>query len=566
VRWDDLFENSPNGSTDPLRSTNFYAEKLMSKATSVLSTALNPYTGAWGFAQAAHVLRRCTFGATPKDIAAVQQMTMSQAVDLLLADQPPETSAPLVWYHYDIGGVTQGQTWVHLDYDLTNDFNRTESLAAWWLGLMLAQPISIREKMTLFWHNHFACGAGAVGDARYSYQQLVLLRANALGNFKTLVKEITLDPAMLRYLSGNQNVSSAPNENYGRELQELFTIGKGAEVSTGDYTTYTEADVKAAAHVLTGWRDDPKTLAKAFSAADHDTKDKQFSARYGNTVIKGSSDESGAERELDDMLTMIFNQDANARYIARKIYRWFVDYVIDDTIEANVIGPLADCLKANSFEVKPVLSLLLKSAHFYDVAYAGCVIKTPMDYIIGSIRTLGVEMPLDEGLITQYFGWIGLRLTGGSLQMKLLEPPNVAGWPAYYQAPEYHEIWLNADTLDSRIKFVDDIATNKYAIAVQVGYHTTLDLTTLVAVSSDPSNPDTLIADWARLFYANPLTTIQMKTLHDTLLPGLPNYEWANEWNDHVNNPSDAVKKKTVTDKLTPLVLYMLELAEYQLM
>ncbi len=538
----------------------------MNKVHSASSTAMDPYAGPWGFAQAAHLLRRCMFGATAKDISTMQQLTMSQAVDLLLADQVPESSAPLVWYHYDINGVSQGQTWVNLDYDASHDFNRTQSLGSWWLGLMIAQNLSIREKMTLFWHNHFACGAAAVSDARYSYKQCALLRANALGNYKSLVKEITLDPAVLRYLSGNKNISSAPNENYGRELQELFTIGKGPEVSTGDYTTYTEADVKAAAHVLTGWSDDQQTVGRVFNAAKHDPSDKQFSARYGNTIIKGGSDQAGAEKEIDALITMIFSQDATAKYISRKLYRWFVDYVIDDSIEQNVIAPMADALKTNNFEIKPVLSLLFKSSHFYDAAYTGCVIKTPMDYIVGTLRCIDVVMPMNEGVITQYYGWIGLLVTGANLQMDLMEPPNVAGWPAYYQQPEFHELWLNADTLDSRIKLVDDFASNKYAIAVQVQYKTSIDPTLLAQKSSDPSNPDTLINDWAKLLYPNPLTPDQLKTLHDTLLPGLPSYEWTNEWAAFINNQSDAAKKQAVSDKLTILLKYMLEMAEYQLM
>ncbi len=538
----------------------------MGKLHTATSTAMDPYKGAWGTTEAAHLTRRSMFGATSKDIVTLAQLSMSQAVDLLLADQPAETSAPLVWYHYDIGGVTQGQTWVNLPYDATNDFNRTQSLGAWWLSLMIGQKLSIREKMTLFWHNHFACGAASVGDARYSYKQCTLLRTNALGNFKSMVKSITFDPAMLRYLSGNKNVSGAPNENYGRELQELFTIGKGAETSTGDYTTYTEADVKAAARVLTGWSDDPATVGYSFTAQHHDTTDKQFSARYGSTVIKGGSDQAGAEREVDDLLTMIFNEDATARYISRKLYRWFVDYVIDDSVEQNVIGPLANSLKANNFEIKPVLALLLKSSHFYDLAYRGCVIKTPLDYIVGSLRTLGVVMPSQEGVITIYYGWIGLLITGGNLQMNLLEPPNVAGWPAYYQIPEFHEIWLNADTLDSRIKFADDLVSNKYQIAVQTYYLSYLDPTLFAEQSSDASQPDTLINDWANLLYPNPLNVDQLKTLHDTLLPGLPNYEWTAEWTNFLNNPSDAAKKQAVSTKLTTLLKYMLELAEYQLM
>src|SRR2546430_14288909 len=124
----------------------------------------------------------------------------------------------------------------------------------------------------------------------------------------------------------------------------------------------------------------------------------------------------------------------------------------------------------------------------------------------GRSRQLGVELTQQEGLIRQYYGWIGLRVTGGNMQMHLLEPPNVAGWPAYYQQPGYHELWLNSDTLNSRVKFLDEILNDRYQIAVQTYYHTAFDPTVLAAVSSDPSNANTLVADWVNLLYANPLS------------------------------------------------------------
>jgi len=526
------------------------------------SPTLDPYTGSWGYLQAAHLLRRTMFGATAADIATVQNLTMPQSVDMLLADQLAPTDAPLVWYHLDT--VPDGQTWVNLDYNAGQDFNRTLSLKGWYTNLLLTQNISIREKITLFWHNHFSCGSTAVSDARYMYKYNLLLRANALGNYKSLVKSITLDPAMLRYLSGNKNIASAPNENYGRELQELFTIGKGAEVSTGDYTTYTEADVKAAARVLSGWSDDQKTVGTIFTAKYHDPSDKQFSARYGNKVIKGSTDQTGAERELDDLLTMIFSQNATAKYICRKLFRWFVDYVIDDTIENNVIAPLAQTLISNSFEIKPVLSQLFKSSLFYDPAYLGCIIKPPIDLVVGTIRTLGVVMPHVD-LTAIYYGWITVRETAANLQMALLDPPNVAGWPEYYEAPQYHELWINSGTLDSRVKFLDDIAMNKFQNVVQTNLTATLDMTLVAQQTSDPTNPVTLIADLANLLYPNPLSTSQMQTLHDTLLAGLPDYEWTNEWTAFMAAPTDATAKNAVNTKLTNLLKYMLELAEYQL-
>jgi uncharacterized protein (DUF1800 family) len=532
-----------------------------------LSLTLDPYTGPWGATQAAHLLRRTMFGATSRDISLVKRMVVSDAVDsTLLAVQTAVIDPPLVWYHSEIGGVVDGQTWVNLDYDKTHDFDRSQSLVDWHVNLMLTQGISILEKMSLFWHNHFSCGTTTVGDARYMYKQSILIRNNALGNYKSLVKSITLDPAMLRYLSGNQNVASAPNENYGRELQELFTIGKGPEVAAGDYTTYTEADVKAAAHVLTGWSDDPKTVSTVFTAANHDPSDKQFSARYGNQVIKGGSDQAGAERELDDLLTMIFSQPETAKYICRKIFRWFVDYVIDDTIEQNVIAPLAQTLVTNNFEIKPVLSQLLKSSLFFDAAYNGCIIKTPLDLVIGTMRTLSVGLPLPDNITDRYNGFLSLYETSSNMLMTLLEPPNVAGWPEYYEAPQYHELWINSGTLDARIKFLDDIVTNQYIIVGQFPLPANLDPTAVAKLSSNPSDSATLVSDLATLFYPNPLTADQLTTLVDVLIPGLPTYEWTNEWTGFIADPTNAVTKSAVSTKLTNLIKYMVELAEYQLM
>ncbi|HYM19640.1 MAG TPA: DUF1800 domain-containing protein [Candidatus Kapabacteria bacterium] len=538
----------------------------MRKVPSPTAITLDQYNGPWGAAQAAHLLRRTMFGATPADITALQAMTMSQAVDSMLTLDAAPTNLPLIWYHGDSNGTNDGQTWVGLVYNSMTDFNRTESLGGWWISLMLFQNRTIREKMTLFWHNHFSCGATTVGDARYMYKQNTLLRANCLGNFKSLVKSITLDPAMLVYLSGNQNIASAPNENYGRELQELFTIGKGTEVSAGDYTTYTEADVKAAARVLTGWADDATSVSAFFTSAKHDASNKQFSGRYNNTVITGASDQTGATRELDDLLTMIFSEQATAEYICRKIFRWFVDYVIDDSIEQNVIVPLAQTLISNNFEIKPVMSQLLKSSLFYDPAYTGCVIKPPTDLIIGSMRLLNVTLPDTAYITNQYYGWIGLRDDGENMQQKILEPPNVAGWPEYYEAPSYHELWINSGTLNTRLKFLTAIATNTHQNPVHNELLTSADLITLAKTSSDPSNPLMLISDLAALFFPNPLTSDQMTTLHDQLLPGLPDYEWTNEWSAFTAAPTDATKKAAVVNKLTILINYMVQLPEYQLM
>jgi uncharacterized protein (DUF1800 family) len=235
---------------------------------------------------------------------------------------------------------------------------------------MFYQERSIHEKMILFWHNHFSTEADTVRDARYLYKHHSLLRKFALGNFKTFVREMSIDPAMLVYLNGNKNTKTAPDENYGRELQELFTMGKGSD------SKYTEDDVKAAAKVLTGYVVDALKIDYSFTPSRHDTSDKTFSAYYNNTVIKGKSGTDGI-LELDELINMLFQKEELSKFICRKIYQFFVHYDLNETVEKNVITPLAEIFRKNNFEITPVLSTLFKSQFFYDAQLYGAVIKSP---------------------------------------------------------------------------------------------------------------------------------------------------------------------------------------------
>jgi uncharacterized protein (DUF1800 family) len=533
------------------------------------AAGLEPYSGPWGRDQAVHLLRRTMFGAAKADIDLVAQKNASDAVDVLMAPPQLESSQPLNTDSRDI--VPVGSTWVNAlakDPNPAVTFNpsgiRTNSLKAWWIGLMLQQQPSIREKMVLFWHNHFVTETAVVSDPRFAYRYAALLRNNALGNFKNLTRQITVEGAMLRYLNGNTNTKSSPNENYGRELQELFTIGKGPEVAPGDYTNYTEADVKAAAHVLTGWRDTanqdgtvgPTTWT--FDVSRHDTGNKLFSAHYGNTVITGGTD---GGRELDDMLTMIFSQPETAKFICRKLYRWFVYYVIDAAAEANVITPMASMLIANTFEVSPVLSALLKSAHFFDPVNIGCLIKNPIDFLVGMCRQTGVKFPATP-LATQYSMWSYLVNQGNLLDMNIGDPPNVAGWSAYYQTPEFYELWINSDTLPKRTKYTDTLVRTGYTTA---GATINVDVIAFVQSLSNPGDPNVIIDEAAQQLFAIPITANQKAFLKETLLPGLPDYEWTAEWDAYVTDPSNSTKLNSVRSKLQALFSFMMEMPEYQL-
>jgi uncharacterized protein (DUF1800 family) len=528
-----------------------------------VAAGLEPYAGAWDQRHASHLLRRTLFGFTAADLKKAMGLTASTCVDALL-DAPEVT--PGLPISTDANDPTPvGTSWTASAYDGNYNGTRQRSLQNWWMALLTGQTFSIREKMNLFWHNHLATELDVVGDPRYSWQHQLLLRKNALGNFRELVRRITTDNAMLNYLNGDSNTSTNPNENYGRELQELFTIGKGPEVSAGNYTNYTEEDVKAAARVLTGWRDVRGADASEFVATRHDTKDKQFSAAYGNAVITGRSGADAGAQELDDLLKMIFAQPETAKYLCRKLYRWFVYYAIDAATETNIIAPLADQLIKADFEVKPVLATLLKSAHFHDAANQGCFIKTPLDLVAGSLRQLGIGLPDGADPLKQYSLMAALVGEAARMQLEIGNPPNVAGWPAFNQDPVYYEVWINSDTLPRRIQYTDKLASAK-----GYGYYTdksilSADVLAMAKATSDGSQAETIVAEWSALLFPIALTDVQLKYLKDVMLNGLPDYEWGVEWDDYAAAPTDATKIKPVETRLRALLTAMMQMAEFQL-
>ena len=518
----------------------------------------------WNSKSAAHLLRRTMFGPTRAEIQQASSQSLDATLTALFAPQPvpdpPVGPAPLL----------AGQTWVNSAFDATNDGTYSAYLKAWWIGLMINQGMSIREKMTLFWHNHFPTELDTVADSRYLYRQLDLFRRNALGNFKQLTKLVSLDPAMLRYLNGDTNIVGHPNENYGRELQELFTIGKGPEIAQGNYTNYTEDDVQAAAKVLTGYTDigyrvtTDASISSTFTPSRHDSTNKQFSSAYGNKIIAGRTGADGA-KELDDMLEMIFAQtDADgvsrvAKYVCRKLYRWFVYYDIDATTEQNVIVPLARIMMTSNFEVQPVLDALFRSANFYDDNNIGCMIKNPVDFIAGTIRQLGVAVPAMTDS-SYYRGFNDLRTRAANLQLNLLDPPNVAGWQAYYQVPDFYEVWISTTTLPLRGQFTDLLFTGVSGLA--------LDRLAFAKTMGNPGDPYQLIADLAGALLPIPLTQTQKDYLmYNAMgLKQMDEYEWTAVWNAYwAPGGQTTANKNNALKSLDPLLKFMFRMAEFQL-
>jgi uncharacterized protein (DUF1800 family) len=521
-------------------------------ARSTLS-GIAPYTGAWTSDEVAHMLKRTMFGAKKQDVDYFLSMSVSDAVDELLSDasavSPPLRDYGLIETEdgmFDDLGVAVGNTWIN-DLTIVSDpavkgsINRlrVESLRKWWAGLMINQNRTAWEKMVLFWHHHFSVQKEEVESHVALYRHHNLLRTNALGNVKQLTKDITLDAAMLIHLNGYLNTKLAPDENYARELQELFTVGRGVD------SLYTEDDVIAAARVLTGWRVNTNTYEVFLEDTGHDTGNKAFSAFYNNTSITGSAD---AEDEISRFINMIFATNECAKFICRKLYRFFVNSAIDDNVETNVISPLADILRSNNYEIKPVLSALFKSEHFFDPEIRACYIKSPLDFIIGAMREFNVPFPSYTDYANGYPLFYNLYGSAAAMQQDLFQPPDVSGWPAYHQEPMFYELWVNSNSLPRRADFTDRM--------IDQGI---VNVRNFVAYSSDPADPDQLVTDVTNLLLRYPLSDNSKAYIKNNFLINNTgdNNIWTNAWNANDNS--------IINPALAKMFKFIANLPEYHL-
>ncbi|MDI9366433.1 MAG: DUF1800 domain-containing protein [Flavobacterium sp.] len=529
------------------------------------TTGLNQYTGTFGEDEIIHLLKRTMFGAAKADVAYFLGKTVSQVVDALVNTTAPLPAPPVKEYVHTTAltqpdtNIATGTTWVN-DYNIDGTIQslRRASFKKWWMGVMINQDRSIREKMTLFLHNHFATETADVANGNYCYKHHNLLRTNALGNFKTLTKAITIDPAMLVYLNGQLNTATAPDENYGRELLELFTCGKEPD------SQYTEADVKAAAKILTGWRNNASLIESYFTLSRHDVTNKQFSAFFNNTVIQGKNVANGGDLEIDALLNMIFSTQEVAKYICRRLYRWFVYYDIDATVETNIIKPLADIFRNNNYELKPVLSTLLKSEHFFDTLSIGSQIKSPVDLVVGMCREYNVAFQPNTDYVTNYGFYNYLASWCTNMQQNIGDPPDVSGWKAYYQAPQFYEIWINADTLPKRNQFTDTLVVSGYTYNSK---KILVDGSEFAKLLPNPSNPNALIDDSLKYLYRiNISVSLKAQLKKDILLSGqITDSYWTDAWNLFIATPTNTANTTSVKNKLRDLYKYLMNLPEYQL-
>ena len=286
-----------------------------------------------------------------------------------------------------------------------NSRQKLKTLNAAWISQMANSSAQLREKMTFFWHDHFAC---RINQTMLVQKQNNTLRMHALGKFGDLLLAISKDPAMLRFLNNQQNKKAHPNENFAREVLELFTLGRG---------NYTEKDISEAARAFTGW----SSTAEGefiFRQRLHDFGTKEFLGKRGN--FNG-----------EDILNIILEQKQTARFITQKIYRFMVNPEIDETM----VEKWARDFYESEYDILALLEKIFQSDHFYLPANMGSRIKSPIEYLVGIMRALNLQFEDEDGLIALQ------KLLGQTLFM----PPNVAGWPE-------ETSWIDSSSMMARLK------------------------------------------------------------------------------------------------------------------
>ena len=369
-----------------------------------------------------HLLWRAGFGPTAENAASLDKASAKQLWQLLLTTSA-KAPEKIEVANYLMDSLVKGVQDVKHMETLTKDEKRAlqkqsredlKSLNLRWLDEMINSQAQFREKMSLFWHGHFAC---RVVNIYFQQQLLDIIRSNAFGNFSDLLRVVSKSPAMLQFLNNQQNKKQHPNENFAREVMELFTLGRG---------NYTENDVKEAARAFTGWGFNLQGEF-VFRPFQHDTGSKTFLGKIGN--FNG-----------DDIINILLEQKQTAHFITKRIYRYFVNEKTDEVKTAW----LASRLYESGYDIKKLMTDIFTSDWFYEEKHIGTKIKSPVELIAGIRRLLPMEMQNDNAQL----------LFQRALGQILFYPPNVAGWPG-------GKSWIDSSTLMLRLRIPQILTANE---------------------------------------------------------------------------------------------------------
>jgi uncharacterized protein (DUF1800 family) len=430
----------------------------LSRTTAGLEPYIPSTDQPWDYSRAAHLLRRTMIG--PKDIEIREVISLGLDKTLERLYQPATISTkeiePWCFAEPQIRAVPIGSGIPGLsDPEFNNQIQlQREMFSRWYAKSLAVSTMSIQERMVMFWSGILTSELDVVRFSEWMFNQQVLLRKHCLGNFKTLINEITIDAAMLVYLDGIRNQKTANttqiNENYARELMELFTCGP---TDWEDKPNYTEDDVREAARALSGWTIAGSTHVNASARPYYAGIKGNFISLRWDTGKKTFLGETG-NWKATDIINILFQKRSTqiARFICEKLYRAFV-YDIPDR---NIIDQMA-VIFMKDWEIKPVLNILLKSAHFFDSENIGAMYKSPVSFLIGSIRSMGISQIPDFKFEMSSNTNRDLSNRLGNLGEILFSPPNVKGWPG-------GRTWVSTSTVSLRQKFMLDVIDGRITL------------------------------------------------------------------------------------------------------
>lgn len=483
----------------------------------------------WDYTKAAHLLRRAMIGPREAEIRRAVDEGLARTIERLMTPFEPSLELIGYWVGEDPSIVSAEAEGPASTLWVAEKLKRREMLGRWWLNVIATSPVSIQERMTLFWHGHFTSAMGVVEYAEWMHGQNQLLRGNALGSFKEMTREITVDMAMLIYLNGIDShidgTTRSINENYARELMELFTMGPA---DLDGNPNYSQTDVREAARALSGWKRTPSPLgefhaglASRFAPEHWDSGEKTFLGRRGTFGAR-------------DVVEIIFQKrrEQVALFICGKLYRAFVHDIPDQEIVAG----MAATFTRNNWQIAPVIEQLLTSRHFYDPTNIGALHRDNVGYYLGLIRGMQLENIPDFDPDLPAFppgDLLGRLLKLGQMPFY---PPNVRGWPQ-------GRAWTNATTLSVRQKFAIDVVTARIT-ATSHGADSpcyAFDPIALARTFPSPDDPRLLCRDLATFLLGSPPTPREERVLAETLLDGGVDYEW--NLDDDAQRPADRIRR-----------------------
>jgi len=464
---------------------------------------LEPLPGdQWSYEKARHLLFRAGLGGPPEEVARLYDMGLFGAVDYLVDYHlqaepagwfdafPHLRTAPYERYLNEAQRAELSQARVSFRWDQHHRMRKA------WLERLVKTERPLQEKLTLFWHGHFACSYLPAEDSYSMWQQNEMFRRRASGSFAALLRGIAHDPAMIRYLDNHVNFKGSGNENLGREILELFSMGEGKG--------YTEKDLAEAARALTGYNFEYNDGQFKFLASRHDNTDKTLFGKTGN--FGG-----------DDLVDLILQQPATARYITSKLFRFFAH----DNPDPAAIDKMSAVLRAYQYELRPMLRNFFQSAEFYSERSLGNHIKSPVELVVGAIRTLKLEN----------VDYAAIDSTVSDMGQRLFEPPNVAGW-------EGGRAWVDASALLLRYNALSSLVERA-------------DLVAWLQASGE-SEAAVVVDHLARAFLCVPLSAAK----RDELIAHLGSLPPPDQW---------AAKRDDVNARLRTVLVGLVSLPEYQL-